>query len=280
MNFKRNHFELIGKEVIGRAMFEPPFKAHSPLENEARFVSVINGNSKLFVPNNTLALQASDSVMMKCDNFVNHWQANENGEWSEVLIVQLYPEVLSYIYDNKIPDMFSVKAKAQPSPVEKIPPNNMLTNYLESLRFYFDNPSYVNDDMIKLKVRELILILVNSDTTGKVKAILGDLFQTNEYDFKEIVHAHLYEDLSVEDLAFFAGVSLSTFKRKFKAVFDTSPNQYIKTKRLNKAQNLLKTTNQRISDIAYDCGFNDVGYFSKLFKAEFNHSPSDFRKVV
>ena len=44
------------------------------------------------------------------------------------------------------------------------------------------------------------------------------------------------------------------------------------------AENLLKTTNGRISDIAYDCGFNDMAYFSKSFSQVYHASPSNYRK--
>lgn len=122
------------------------------------------------------------------------------------------------------------------------------------------------------------MILIHTDQSGQIRKILSDLFQSKEYEFKEIIHSHLYEDLKIEDLAFFAGLSLSSFKRKFKTVFGTSPTRYIKTKRLEKAIYLLKDPQLRISDVAYDCGFNDIGYFSKVFHAAYDSSPTDYRK--
>ncbi|PWJ43808.1 AraC family transcriptional regulator [Sediminitomix flava] len=278
-DFKRQHFELLGKEVLGRASFIPPFKANAPLENEARFVCIVNGKSKLYIPNNQYNFESSDCFIMKCDNFVNHWFENEDGSRSEAIIFQLYPEVIKAIFGEEMKSIFSSKKKMTTNSVERVSSNLILNNFLTSLHAYFDHPEQINDDFIKLKIRELIIILINSDKSGDIKSMLNGLFDTNAYDFQEIIHTHLYDDLSVEDLAFFAGLSLSTFKRKFKTVFGTSPNQYIKAKRLTRAQHLLQTTEERISDIAYDCGFNDTGYFSKLFKTEFNQSPSEYRKL-
>lgn len=275
----RDHFELLNKIVIGTTTFTPPFKASSVLNDEARFIHVVHGKSRLYVPNAQLNINSSDSFMMKCESFVNNWFENEDGSQNEVLIVHFYPDVLNHVYDNRIPAIFTEKKEINPKPVERIPLNVMIDNYIQGLRFYFQNKSFVTDDFIKIKIKELILILVNSDHTGRIRAILSDLFQNNEYEFKEIIHSHLYEDLSIQDLALFAGLSLSSFKRKFKAVFDTSPTQYIKGKRLEKAKTLLSTTNLRISDIAYDCGFNDIGYFSKTFHAAFDCAPSDYRKM-
>ena len=131
-----------------------------------------------------------------------------------------------------------------------------------------------------LKIRELMHILVETDRKGSIRTILGELFNTSEYAFKDVIQAHLFEDLNIEDLAFFTGLSLSSFKRKFNAVYGTSPNKYITSKRLEKAQILLRTSDLRISDIAYDCGFNDLGYFSKSFKNNYNISPSEYRSMT
>ena len=48
-------------------------------------------------------------------------------------------------------------------------------------------------------------------------------------------------------------------------------------KRMEKAQELLLMTDNRISEIAKDVGFSDEGYFTRRFKQKFNVSPSEFR---
>ena len=280
MLIDRKDFNLLDKTVLGRAVFKPPFKASSPLVNEARFVHVINGNSRLYSPNHQFELKTGDSLMMKCENFVNNWFENTDGSNSEVIVLQFYPEVLKHIYNDKIPEVFTSKQHEAAMPVEKIEPNPLIDNYINNLQYYLKHPQLINKGLIKIKIQELILVLVNTDKSGRVKSILSELFQTKEYEFKEIINSHLYEDLNLEDLAFFAGLSLSSFKRKFKSVFNMSPGQYIKTKRLEKAKDMLTKTDLRISEIAYDCGFNDIGYFSKAFHAMFDQSPTNFRKQL
>ncbi|ANQ51193.1 helix-turn-helix transcriptional regulator [Flammeovirga sp. MY04] len=280
MSFEFYNFEMIGKPMIGTSLFQPPFKANATLQDEARFVKIINGSTNLYVPDHHLSLSSGDMFIMKCDNFVNIWDENEDASKSQVFVANLSPEFLKEIYDDDIPSIFHQKESKDHKAILSIEPNNAIELFISSMLFYFENKEMMTEELLKLKMRELIMILLNSDQDGSIKLMLKSLFQTKEYDFKEVIHAHLYEDLSIQDLAFFTGLSLSTFKRKFKTVFNTSPNQYIKTKRLMKAENLLRVTDQRISDIAYDCGFNDIGYFSKLFKSEYNISPSDFRKSL
>lgn len=279
MVLKRAEFNLLDKVVLGRLVFNPPFKASSVFHDEARFVHVVNGNSRLYSPKDQLNLSTGDSMIMKCESFVNNWFENEDGTPNEVIIIHFYPEILQYIYDGQIPEIFTKKNSIEANSVEKIQGNIGLESFVSSLRYYFDHASYITEDLLRIKFQELILLLVNSDKSGRIKSILSELFQTKEYEFKEIIHTHLFEDLKIEDLAFFAGLSLSSFKRKFKTVFDTSPNRYIKTKRLERALSLLEKSDLRISDIAYDCGFNDIGYFSKSFHSAYNCSPSEYRKM-
>ena len=280
MSFKREQYQLLEKVVLGRAQFTPPFKASSPLDNEARFMHVVNGSSRLYSPNDQKDLKTGDSILMKCENFVNNWFENKDGGSNEAIIIHFYPEVLKFVYNDKLPNIFSLKNPTPANPVEKIPPNEVMTNYVQGLRYYLNNPTFITNELLKVKIQELILVLINSDKSGQIKAILSELFHTREYEFKEIIHSHLFEDLKVEDLAFFAGLSLSSFKRKFKSIFNTSPTRYIKTKRLEKAHELLEKTDLRVSEIAFDCGFNDLGYFSKSFLAMYNYSPSDYRKSL
>ncbi len=279
MVFDRQDFDFHGEVIMGRTSFEPPYKASQIMHNEARFVHVVNGNSKLYVPNQKIDLRKTDSFIMKCESFVNSWSKNKDGEATEVIVIRFVPALLKEVYAHDMPGVFSSpKTIDHSSPVEKIECNDMITHYVNSLRYYFNNPEMMTEDLLKIKFRELVQILLNSDSQGRLKSILNNLFVLNEYGFKDIIHAHLYEDLSVSDLAFFTNLSLSSFKRKFKQIFGTSPAQYIKLKRLEKAENLLITTNQRVSDIAFDCGFNDLAYFSKAFNAFYKLSPSEYRK--
>jgi AraC-like DNA-binding protein len=76
------------------------------------------------------------------------------------------------------------------------------------------------------------------------------------------------------------GMSLSTFKRNFNEFYSESPKKYILAEKIEKAKQLLVTKENRISDIAYDCGFETVPTFNKNFKSLIGQSPSEFRKKL
>ncbi len=81
---------------------------------------------------------------------------------------------------------------------------------------------------------------------------------------------------NVEQFAFKLAVSRPLLFTKLKALTGQTPNNFIKTIRLKRATQLIKTKKLNISEIAHKVGFKDPKYFRKCFKAQFNMSPSDF----
>lgn len=96
---------------------------------------------------------------------------------------------------------------------------------------------------------------------------------------KQAVEAQLdNSEFGVSELCQKLGMSQSQLYRKIKALTDKSIAAYIRTIRLQKGYEMLKTTNLTVSEVAYDTGFTDPNYFSKTFSKEFGISPSEFSK--
>jgi signal transduction histidine kinase/DNA-binding response OmpR family regulator/ligand-binding sensor domain-containing protein len=95
---------------------------------------------------------------------------------------------------------------------------------------------------------------------------------------REAVEAHV-EDLnfSVEQLCKHIFMSHSQLHRKLDALTGYSPNKFIRIIRLNKAKALLRDSENSIASIALDCGYNDAGYFARVFKQEYGVTPQEWR---
>ncbi len=74
------------------------------------------------------------------------------------------------------------------------------------------------------------------------------------------------------------GYSHSRFRREFRRVFGLTPLQYLRRQRLDKATELLRTTERTVSEIGYACGFEDSNYFSRVFRKEMGSAPRNYRK--
>lgn len=94
----------------------------------------------------------------------------------------------------------------------------------------------------------------------------------------EYINAHISDpELTVEHLAEAVGVSSMQLYRKIKATADTTPNDYIRQIRMNRALELLAEGELNIAEIAYAIGYSDPKYFSKCFKTMFGKTPTQFK---
>jgi len=94
-----------------------------------------------------------------------------------------------------------------------------------------------------------------------------------------IIDQHIGDaQFSVVKLAKAVNLSKSQLNRKLSAVTDFSPTQLIRYVRLKKAKELLEQKDINISDVAYQTGFSDPSYFTRIFTKEFDITPSDYKR--
>jgi AraC-like DNA-binding protein len=84
--------------------------------------------------------------------------------------------------------------------------------------------------------------------------------------------------LDVPSLARVAHVSPSHFSRQFRATFGETPHRYLQRRRVERAMELLRETDEPVTGICFAVGFNSLGTFSRTFRAVVGESPSAYRR--
>lgn len=94
----------------------------------------------------------------------------------------------------------------------------------------------------------------------------------------QYIQAHYAEELTLARIARSAAVSENECLRCFRSMIGSTPIQYVKQVRVQKAAELLASTDRKISDIGMACGFQEMSYFAKTFRELKGCTPSVFRR--
>jgi AraC-like DNA-binding protein len=94
----------------------------------------------------------------------------------------------------------------------------------------------------------------------------------------EYIARHPAQCPSLRQLAELAGVSESHVRKLFMRETGLAPMSFVQRLKINHAKRLLQETGERISDIAYQLGYEDANYFARIFKKLSGYAPADFRR--
>ena len=95
----------------------------------------------------------------------------------------------------------------------------------------------------------------------------------------EYIEQHLYDKISVHEIATASHYSTYHYSRVFKAMVGDTPKEYLRKRRLTLAAKRLLTEEVGILDLALDCQFDSQEAFTRAFKALFNMTPAQYRKI-
>lgn len=273
-DYKR--IDLFGKMLFETIILKPPFKKPNPMPDEACFLYIIKGEYDSISETEMLRIETDESVLMKCGNYTSTMLPSTTDNEYQALAVHFHPDVLLKIYENKLP-AFLKKPTPNKVGMEKLNSDILIKKYIDSILFYFENQNLVDEEILILKLKEIILLLNQTKNAPAIRSILSNLFHPSSYTFREVIEAHFYSNITIDELAQLTNKSLSTFKRDFKKSYNASPATFLRDKKLDKSIELLSSTDLRTTDIAYDCGFSDVSHFSKTFKLKFGISPTQYK---
>jgi len=94
----------------------------------------------------------------------------------------------------------------------------------------------------------------------------------------DFLRSRIHQRVTTEEAAQFMNLSPSCLAARLRRVTGKSLGELQNEIRLGRSKELLVLTDSRISDIAYSCGFDDIGYFSRRFKQAIGQTPGEYRR--
>lgn len=228
------------------------------------------GKKQVHFADTSVAVNSKQSLLLKKGNWL----------WTELLDTEaIYYCKLFFFSERRLRDFLDKNfPNGTPSndniPFFIIENDAYITSYLNSLNTISEAPAIFMENLLSVKFEELMLYLTNKYGT-KFQAYLGSLISSVTSHFQKVVENNVYSNLKLEEIAFLCNMSLSTFKRHFRAEYKVSPGKWLQDKRLEKARETLEQGDFKPSDIYLDFGYNNLSNFSIAFKNKFGISPKE-----
>ncbi len=275
--FKKYNYITIEKEIVEKS------NAFMQEQNEEYIKSV------LLVDDN------EELLKFLCDIFQDKFRilTAENGRTALEIVYKENPDLI--ISDVMMPEMdgfelcqhvkndFSTCHIPVILLTAKTGSEDKMEGYEMGADFYIEKP--FNARLLEMQVQNIIKtrlknieLLKNNPQKSEQRNLMNERDCAFVDKLNEIIEKNIDNQFfSISDITKSLNVSRTLLHVKCKKLIDTSVTDYLRERRMNKAKEML-TTGHNISETAYAVGFSDPGYFSKVFKKQFNISPSDFIK--
>jgi AraC-like DNA-binding protein len=174
---------------------------------------------------------------------------------------------------------------ALPSPAEpretavRVRHDAGIAAFLQAMTVLFGASGTPPELLLKLKLKELIASIVVSPANAKLSSYLRSVAARNGPSIAAIMEANCCHNLPLEAFAKLCNCSLTTFNREFRRHYGVAPGRWLLEQRLQCSTRLLTTTNMSITQIVFDCGFEQPAHFTRAFKARFGQTPSEYRET-
>lgn len=185
---------------------------------------------------------------------------------------------LSVYLDQKVLKDFSAEYESSPSekifgpPVLELKMSKALQIYFQSLLQYENSGSLNNLQLVNLKIREGIFLMLQANP--ELKNVLFDFAEPHKIDLEAFMNKNYHFNVHQERFAYLTGRSLATFKRDFEKIFGTTPGRWLLQKRLQAAHHLIEEKGQKVADVYLDLGFENLSHFSYAYKKMYGVAPS------
>lgn len=278
MVVERKTLNIKDKTVFEKITLRSDFKRMPKyfLENEACFMFLSRGAFAMRTPTHVIKLTEGEALLAKCGNYFFE-ETVSDGKDEQNLIVAIgaffYPNIIQQIFKVDL-DFQLVDNRFDATGISVVP---LLKLFIDSVEHLLNHPEIADENLLLVKLKELIHLLLKTNQASKLTAFLQSIFSKSEYDFNAIVEKNKYACLKIEELAYLTNTSTSTFKRKFKALYGASPVTYFQQQKVDRAKQLLLVSDKSVGEIGYEVGFESVTHFNRVFKKITKQSPSNYR---
>jgi AraC-like DNA-binding protein len=224
------------------------------------------GNKEISYAATTEAIDSSRLFILPTANVLMTEKTTKDGTYKSVLLFFSDHFFLGFLQKHGL----KINKTSRSNASITIKKNAYLLHFEQSLDLLAKELS--DYELLKIKLEEILLYVFKHHVEQLYPIFKNIQHRSQNLPLIEVVNNNLENHLTIEELAFLCHMSVSTFKRKFLEVFQSTPQKYFIDYKMQKALALLKK-NKKPSEIAIALGYETLSAFSSAFKKKFGVSP-------
>jgi AraC-like DNA-binding protein len=236
---------------------------------------VISGSKTVVYPQTTLTVQQGELVLLTTGNILTS-ELIRNEKGFESMLIYFSNEVLNNFWVKYQSLMTVATPQKLKSPFLIYPQDAFIRQYVQSLVMLLQSNTSVSPQIKQLKIEELLLYIFQQDP-AKLQSLQVISKDHADLQLKKAVETHIGLPITIEELAFLCNMSSSTFKRNFNRLYNSSPQQWLLERKLEKAAELLSFPDESPSGVYLKVGYKNHSSFSYAFRQHFGVNPSDYQ---
>jgi AraC-like DNA-binding protein len=255
-------------EDIKLSSYDDNFFKSDIMFDHHMLVWFISGETKIVQAEATYFFKKGDIFLIPRNQLATIINYPKDGEPHKTVVMHLSVERLREFYTSR-----AVKPKPLKShKIYRFNDHPLLESCLASLIPYFEMKD-IPDDIASLKIAEAISILRTLDKD--IDNVLANFEEPGKINLADYMEKNFMFNLPMEKFGYLTGRSLTTFKRDFKKVFNTTPQRWLTQKRLELAHYQFVEKKRKPVDVCYETGFENLSHFSYAFKKHFGYAPTE-----
>ncbi|MBO5270763.1 MAG: AraC family transcriptional regulator [Clostridia bacterium] len=257
--------------------------AHTHIHDSIELLYATAGSFTVIMDGTEYSFSAGDLILF-CSNVLHHVTTGSDAK-NSYYVIKIPPSLLLDLSADgqgaSYAMRFSVGRRDLPflwraDALE----NSPIASALRALIAEYTADGYAREIALKLRAADLLLAILRdgaeareSDGDASGNEITGRIYAALLY-----MRRHFAEDIDVRSLATRMGVSYSYFSRSFGHITGQSFKEYLNLTRVNHAERLLRTTKKTVTEIAAECGYNNVSYFIAVYRRMKGMTPREAAK--
>ena len=235
---------------------------------------ILEGEKSVFLGEESITFDHGSFIVLRKGKCLMTERLSSSGVFKSILFFFDTTFLLDFYKKHQI----TIKKDISDKSFSIFKKNELLHSVSTSLLPYFQSNHSLTFAEAAIKTEELLLQIIRQYGSDSLHFLLQENPSIHEIAFQKMMEQHVGKNLTSSELAFLCHMSPSTFRRKFQRIYKQPPGKWFTQKKLEKAAQLLRYSNQQATEIYPEIGFESLSSFIQSFKKEFGMTPKQFQQ--